>query len=289
MSVMTYKNGDFGIIIKNDGTKIRYGEGKAEFPESIDLKITDYCTVGCRFCHESSTKNGKHGDKNFIFDLLKQMQPGTEVAIGGGNPLDHPDLYEILIYAKARKLFANLTINSQSIDVYRLMTYLERKLIHGLGLSIHLNDVYLDNNSFYRIYSKYPDNIVFHYIAGIHRFSDIYEVFNNFKNPKVLILGYKFHGFGKKKQSKVDYNIEDLCENIQELKGKHVSFDNLACSQLNIEENFPKEYKHSYMGEDGKFTMYVDAVSQTFAKSSIEYRHQFQNMTLKEAFKLVGE
>lgn len=53
-----YINGNTLVTIYNDGTKIReYNKDpQPEFPESIDLKITDYCDMGCPYCHESSTK-----------------------------------------------------------------------------------------------------------------------------------------------------------------------------------------------------------------------------------------
>ena len=39
------------VTIKSDGTRIDIGEGRYDFPLSIDLKITNYCTVGCPWCH----------------------------------------------------------------------------------------------------------------------------------------------------------------------------------------------------------------------------------------------
>lgn len=44
--------------IVQDGTKIRYSETATqfipEFSESIDLKITNQCSMECAFCHENS-------------------------------------------------------------------------------------------------------------------------------------------------------------------------------------------------------------------------------------------
>lgn len=56
--IAKYQNGNTTVIIMNDGTKIREYENAPEIlhPESIDVKITDYCDMGCAYCHESSTK-----------------------------------------------------------------------------------------------------------------------------------------------------------------------------------------------------------------------------------------
>ena len=65
----TYKNGNYNVKIYEDGTKIRMTEDdyfKAEFPENIDIKISDKCDMGCEFCHEGSTLNGNNSNFNRI-------------------------------------------------------------------------------------------------------------------------------------------------------------------------------------------------------------------------------
>ena len=92
-----YTNGNYNVSIFEDGTKIRENELDSldpNFPENIDLKITDFCDAGCLYCHENSTKNGLHGDLDVAF--IETLKPYTELAIGGGNPLDHPSLVPFL-------------------------------------------------------------------------------------------------------------------------------------------------------------------------------------------------
>jgi hypothetical protein len=61
-TTMFYKNGNTFVEIYADGTKIRTTADEEnpqpELPESIDLKITDYCDAGCAWCHENSTIHG---------------------------------------------------------------------------------------------------------------------------------------------------------------------------------------------------------------------------------------
>ena len=48
-----------------------------------------------------------------------------------------------------------------------------------------------------------------------------------------------------------------------------VSFDNLALKQLPVREQMSDEdWEKFYMGDDGQFTMYIDAVKREFAKNS---------------------
>ena len=45
-----------------------------EFPESIDLKITNYCENNCKYCYANSNKEGKHANKNFIKDIISEIK-----------------------------------------------------------------------------------------------------------------------------------------------------------------------------------------------------------------------
>ena len=96
--IAQYKNGNTTVTIMNDGTKIREYENTAKIvhPESIDIKITDYCDMGCSYCHESSTTKGIHGDLNKLLEVISELPAGIELAIGGGNPLSHPNHVEFL-------------------------------------------------------------------------------------------------------------------------------------------------------------------------------------------------
>lgn len=88
-TLATYKNGNTQVTILTDGTKIReYEDGVVpygEHPESIDIKISDYCDMGCEFCHESSTTSGKHGDLTKLTELLEHLPPGVEIACLDGD------------------------------------------------------------------------------------------------------------------------------------------------------------------------------------------------------------
>ena len=121
-----YENGNHIVRIFDDGTKIKetghFEEvclpGKKggykkwvpsdedhftyDFPENADIKITDYCDAGCAYCHENSTIKGVHGDLRRIEKTLDSLHAGTEMAVGGGNALAHPDLIWFLEKLKWR-------------------------------------------------------------------------------------------------------------------------------------------------------------------------------------------
>lgn len=91
----TYKNGNHKVIIFDDGTKIKEtidpnaDHFTYDFPENFDIKITDYCDAGCKYCHENSTVNGKHGNLRALEPMIKSLQAGTECACLSGKTIVH--------------------------------------------------------------------------------------------------------------------------------------------------------------------------------------------------------
>lgn len=264
----TSKNGGVTMVIKPDGTKIRWGQNP-ELPESIDLKITDYCDAGCKFCHESSTPKGIHGNSGWIYNIVGQCIRGSELAIGGGNPLDHPDLEKILIAAKSQGIYANLTVNDKHLDYYKLPYLLRRDLICGIGVSVReFGDI---PDDLIRLYARYHDRLVIHLIVGVHTYHNIDFIKSVLHSPKFLLLGYKEFGFGVKQKRIIERlwsEIEWWQNYLRSRPRVHISFDNLAIEQLDIPSIFPKEMEENYMGADGSHTMYIDAVAQQYAVKS---------------------
>lgn len=266
-----YKNGNFVTKIFSNGTKVREtkeDEFVADFAENMDIKISNYCDMGCQFCHEGSTKAGKHGDilnEKFIDTL----HPYQEVALGGGDATSHPDLIPFLQKLKDRKVIANMTVNQrhfeQKQDLIRKLV--DEKLIYGIGVSL-VNPT----DEFISLVQQYP-NAVIHVINGVLKPSDI-EALSD-KNLKILILGYKQLRRGYDWYTEDHENImvkqmwlkEDLAEIINHFEV--VSFDNLAIEQLDVRRLMSEEeWDEFYMGDDGSMTFYIDMVERKFARSS---------------------
>lgn len=267
-----YKNGNYTVTIFDDGTKIRENDldfFEADYPESMDCKISNNCPYGCRFCHEKSTPDGKHGDIMNV-EFIDKLRPGTEMAIGGGAVTGHPDLIPFLKKLKSIGVIPSITVNQREYkDNFDLVNRLvEEKLIYGLGVSFtSFDDEFWDN------VIKNNPNLVVHLIAGIHG-GDVFDYFAN-KGVKILILGYKDFGRGhdllQRANGIIQVQLNWLKEHIKEYANKYkvVSFDNLAIEQLEIKNILTKnEWERFYQGDDGTHTMYVDLVKKQFAKTS---------------------
>lgn len=87
-------------------------------PELMDISITNWCDKGCSFCYKSSTRRGAHmalDDYKGIIDQAADM--GTfQVALGGGNPNQHPDFVEILEYTTSKRVVPNYTTNGRGLS-----------------------------------------------------------------------------------------------------------------------------------------------------------------------------
>lgn len=291
----SYKNNDYTCTMFSDGTKIRLND-KDSFnpvkPESIDLKITNKCNMECSMCHENSTPDGKHGD---ILNLpfIDTMFPYSEVAIGGGNPLTHPDLIEFLEHLKERKIIASMTVNQmhfmKNIDLLKELT--DNKLIYGLGISY----VGGSHENCIEAIKQFP-NAVVHVINGIVHMDSLEALSHN--DLKILVLGYKEFRRGKALYDECGREIDSLKSQFYDMLPKIVndgwfkciSFDNLAIKQLEPRRLMSEEdYASFYMGDDGSFTMYIDAVNRQFAKSSVSTERYDLMDDIADMFKVIKD
>lgn len=278
-----YKNGNYLVRLYDDGTKIKttpYDEFIADFPDSVDLKITSYCENDCPMCHESSSKNGAHADLDNQF--TDTFISGMEIAIGGGNPLSHPDLLPFLRKLKGKRIIANMTVNQ--IDLAKQSEFLEylldKKLIHGLGIS--MDRVRRDTVDF----AKKHKNVVLHLINGVFPVEEYPLLYD--QGLKILILGYKRFGKGESFYSeKVADTMAETARQLNEMTKRFllVSFDNLALEQLNVKQMIGEEkFNEIYMGADGESSMYVDLVKREYALSSTATQRYPLEKSLKKCF-----
>ena len=307
-AIGSYKNGNYKVLIFSDGTKIRYNKEDTLIPsrpESFDIKITNRCQgsgsatgssyvtddgvrLGCPYCHEKSGPDGKHGDILNI-PFLNSLEPYTELAIGGGNVLEHPDFIAFLIWCKKKNLIPSATFNQVHFEknFELIKSLVEDKLLYGVGISL----VYPTPEFIEKV--KQIPNAVIHVIAGIVTESTLEPLYD--KDFKMLILGYKQFGRGNdyyaKEQERVDTNIKWIKENIKNLSShfKVISFDNLAIKQLDLKSIVsPEEWEQLYMGDDGQYTMYIDTVNHEYAVSSTStIRYPYTDETITEMFNAI--
>lgn len=269
-----YQNGNYTVKIYDDGTKIRENNldfFESAFPENIDIKITNRCNIGCKMCHECSTPTGENADLLGL-PFIDSLHSYTELAIGGGNIFENPQLIPFLLKLKKNHIIANITINQLHFEEnYSLVRYLiSEKLVYGVGVSLSI-----PSDKFVAMFKSCGQNMVLHVINGIVTQWQIERYLAN-HGLKILFLGYKNFGRGSEywKTHSLDIvrNQEYIKKNMENLLSSFrvVSFDNLGIEQIQPRRFLTdKQFNEFYMGDEGQFTMYIDAVKQEFGKNSI--------------------
>lgn len=283
---VSYKNGNYTVALDTvHGTKIRYNDldfFKADRPENMDIKITNKCNMGCAFCHENSTCDGKHSDA-LNSKFLETLPEWTECAYGGGNVLEYPDLVSLLRKSKNLHLISNITVNQKHFmeNISLLRELSNQKLIYGLGISL-INPY---EEGFIAAVKTFP-NAVIHVINGVVTPAQLSAL--GCKDLKILILGYKEVRRGVAYKADVDHMVEFRKNRLyaslpfiaEHNWFKTISFDNLALEQLEPKRFLSDDfYQEHYMGEDyGKMTsasFYVDLVENIFAPNSCDLNHRY--------------
>jgi len=286
----SYSNAFYGLSKR----ALRIGEElRSEFPDSIDLKISNRCSHECPFCHESSTKEGKVLNLNKTKEILSQLPiKPIEIAVGGGNVLEC--LYEtedILDWLSERGYKTRITItlgDLMSTGDSALDDRISRLLIdkvEGIGVSISslsgiklkkTSEDYFKSSLLYHTdlgknLGCYGPQVVYHVIAGITPINDIKWIIENTKGS-VLVLGYKQWGRALKNKLPDFTDLKHYLKNLIKsttIDFNSLGFDNLAIEQLGIKEMIDKDkWGKIYLGEEGTCSMYIDAVNGEFARTS---------------------
>ncbi len=111
----------------------------------VNFSIWNACNLRCKFCYNDEWRTQKQVfiDKNKIFLELYRLRNQTEkINLIGGEPLFHPDIFEILEYIKELN-FTNLSIVTNGVKLADA-DFTERLLkdydINSITISIHSNN-----------------------------------------------------------------------------------------------------------------------------------------------------
>lgn len=86
-------------------------------PEALHLSLTDHCDQRCAGCFFSNPKPGRQADRWMPWALFSRVINEAaehrvfQIALGGGEPLSHPQLIDMVTEITRRGLVASLTSN----------------------------------------------------------------------------------------------------------------------------------------------------------------------------------
>jgi len=272
-------------------------------PELIDLKVTDYCEYGCEYCYQSSNQEGKHADIQDILNMAYQMKDAQvlEVAIGGGDPVKHPQFARILEifrdegivpsfstrdveWVKDRNIAKSVIENAGAIGfsvdntwelrrVYNAYNYLE------IEYSGKIERKFDRTHTFPRLVIHYIPEA--HDVRNIRKMAECMAEHGNSWEDTLLLLGWKSVGRAEGRKP------PHTCKSWLNALGKKC-----ASPRISVDTCFAERYKDDmksisevlYETEEGRHSMYIDLVDKKFATSSYtkeEGKHELSDTRLR--------
>lgn len=155
---------------KENGITFRWGKEFdddplfAPWPELADISISNHCTKDCNYCYRDSHENHSFmsvEDYEYVLRCLNHSSWGNvfQVALGGGEPLEHPDFLEIIEITNEFGVVPNFTTNG--IHLNRNITKSIKGKVGAVAISISNIDEIMTTNLEVLLESDVKTNIHF--------------------------------------------------------------------------------------------------------------------------------
>lgn len=270
--------GFWTLFCARDGRKVRLSfddgvdAGKSSLPELVDLKITDFCAFGCKYCYQGSTVDGKHADFRYLKKAIVAL--GSigcfEVAIGGGEPTAHPRFLDILRLCVSNGVSPSFSTRNLAF-VKKHAKQLQEIGIKAVGFSVDSQDGAM---AALTGLSDLGLNVVLQLAHGSCSAEETKSIMDlaTEANRTVLLLGFKRVGRG------LVYSEQpfDLSGVLNQYIGKSrwggwggpsLSFDTVMVQNMRpwLETHTNSIY---WTAQDGDHSMYIDAVTKSAGANS---------------------
>lgn len=205
--------GDYNFIADQDsGMTFRWGKSFednpsfAPVPELVDISISNHCSKGCDYCYRGSEPDGSFmslDDYKFVLSSLNHPKHGNvfQVALGGGEPLEHPEILEIFNITKQFNIVPNFTTNGENIT-QTIVDNINGK-VGAVAVSFNnLNDI---DNSKIDLLIKGGIRTNIHYVIDRNNIKQAIQILRGDYNKKlegvnaIIFLTFKPSGRGDSK------------------------------------------------------------------------------------------
>lgn len=120
----TIFNQQTGFFVRKEDKGYTEPSWAMDGPELIDLSITNYCERNCSFCYRRIKKDeAQFMCLDDVINVASQARDsGTlQIALGGGNPNQHPEFVEILRIIREYNIVPSYTTNGDGLtdDILR--------------------------------------------------------------------------------------------------------------------------------------------------------------------------
>lgn len=258
---------------------------KSGFPYLIDMKISSFCSFGCKFCYTSSTTEGEHGDADFIINQIIPVLKSAgvmEIVLGGGEPTFHPRFLDILKALKQNNFKIGFTSKNYNLhkhpDIEEILNNTNSIAfsINSLQDVLDLQPFLYDISTVRERTTRQNPTIYAQLILGLEEWDKTLDVVKALikKEDKsihnITFLGLKRFGFGTDYVNKIDNN--EWINDIKLIaKNQHIDFGVDSVIANKYKDVLVNEHRIAYnrlTGAEGKQTCYIDAVDKKIAASS---------------------
>ena len=251
------------IFDERNGYMLRVGEnGKAPFwkengPELLDVSITNYCERGCDFCYRGSNKNGKFMSLEVYEKILENAEKAGvfQIAIGGGNPNQHPFFIEILKMTREYGIIPSYTTNGQGMtkEIYEA----SKKYVGAVAVSWY--SPYDDAKKVVENCHLYGIPVNIHFVLDAENIGEARELLKNecIENVNaVIFLSYKPVGKVKRKILKKGTELDEFIDELLRYERCQIGFDSCMISHL-VEKNELINLSSIDYCEAGRFSAFI--------------------------------
>lgn len=230
-------------------------------PELLDISITRWCDRNCPRCYRESNTSGTHmsiQDYRLVLDQAQKL-PVNQIALGGGNPNQHPDFSEILQITRAGYgIVPSYTTNGRGLTEEIIDS--SRKYCGAVAVSAYSPFTELDE-----AIKKLTSNEIKTNIHFVLDKKSILTAIRWLKDPPaflskinaIIFLNYKPQGRIEKSNDllKKSIHLKSFFDEIQKNHPFKIGFDSCCVSGL---VNYTKTSPIFFDGCDaGRFSMFI--------------------------------
>lgn len=206
---------------------------KQSGPELLDVSITNYCEKGCDFCYRRSNPSGKSISIDLYKKILQEAKQScvTQIALGGGNPNQHPYFINILKMTREQGIIPTYTTNGQGMtdEIYVASSK------YAGAVAVSWYEPYQDALNVIDKCNHYNITVNLHYVLNAKNISNAQKLLQSSYTNKVnsiIFLNYKPVGSSKRQILQYNQELKNFLENAINNKSCKIGFDSCMISHL---------------------------------------------------------
>lgn len=237
------------------------------WPEFWDVKITNKCYGKCPWCYQNSTSDSENYDINGIdkiFGTMNENQRPFQVAIGGGEPTEHPHFAEVLSKFYNLGIMPNYTTNGMNLTPVVLEA--TKKYCGGVAVSTHSHLEW--KNAVIKL-EKMGVKVNLHIIIGTKQDVDtLFETMRDVDVEHYVLLPLLYQGRAKNLNNKLEEAKEYLFIRLKELSKNQL--EKVAFGAKFYSDLLKNSWIPASLYEPEFFSKYLDLKDLKIYNSSFE-------------------